>query len=94
MPTSPSAKKRFRQQERRRLRNRSARSALRTQIKKLRAAVSENDLPRADAELRLTSKKLDQAAAKGIIHRNTASRYKSRLSHLVKGAKQASTAQA
>ncbi len=89
MPTSSSAKKRLRQQERRRLRNRAARSALRTQIKKVRAAVAANDTTRAEAELRLATKKLDQAAAKGIIHRNTASRYKSRLSQRVKAIKQA-----
>lgn len=88
MPTSRSAKKRLRQQEHRRLRNRSIRSALRTYIKKVRTAVEENNVAAAETEFRVTAKKLDQAAAKGIIHANTAGRYKSRLQHLIKNAKQ------
>jgi small subunit ribosomal protein S20 len=88
MPTSRSAKKRLRQQERRRLRNRATRSALRTHIKKVRNAVTENNLPQAETEFRTTAKKLDQAAAKGVIHANTASRYKSRLSQSIRKAKQ------
>jgi small subunit ribosomal protein S20 len=92
MPTSPSAKKRLRQSERRRLRNRAAKSALRTQIKKVRTAVTNNDLAQAEAELTNTIRKLDKAGAKGIIHANTAARYKSRLQHLVKKAKQSGVA--
>jgi small subunit ribosomal protein S20 len=92
MPTSRSAKKRLRQQERRRLRNRTARSALRTHIKRVRAAVAENDLARAETEFQATAKKLDQSAAKKIIHANTASRYKSRLQQLIRKSKQPSPA--
>ncbi len=88
MPTSRSAKKRLRQQERRRVRNRAVRSTLRTFIKRVRTAVEESNFEKADADFRLTARKLDQAAAKGVIHRNTASRYKSRLQHLIKTAKQ------
>lgn len=94
MPTSRSAKKRHRQQERRRLRNRTVRSALRTYIKRVRSAVTENDPTRAETEFRTTAKKLDQAAAKGIIHKNTASRYKSRLQQLIRKAKQPATTKA
>lgn len=87
MPTTNSAKKRLRQNEKRRERNRSAKATLKTQIRKVRDAVAANDVTKAEAELRLTTKKLDQAASKRIIHKNKASRTKSRLQHLVKGAK-------
>ena len=92
MPTSPSAKKRLRQNERRRLRNRAGRSALRTHVKKVRSAVENNQLDQAETELKTTIRKLDQAGAKGIIHANTAARYKSRLQQLVKKAKQGAAA--
>ncbi len=88
MPTSPSAKKRLRQSERRRLRNRAGRSMLRTHIKKVRTAVEGQNIEQAETDLKVAIRKLDQAGAKGIIHPNTASRYKSRLQQLVKKAKQ------
>jgi len=49
--------------------------------------VAEKNLEAAAAEFRITSKKLDQAAAKGIIHPNAAGRHKSRLSAKIKAAK-------
>jgi small subunit ribosomal protein S20 len=94
MPTSRSAKKRLRQQERRRIRNRAARSTLRTHIKRVRAAVDEKDIAKAETEFQITAKKLDQSAAKNIIHANTASRYKSRLQALIRKAKQPAAAKA
>jgi small subunit ribosomal protein S20 len=94
MPTSRSAKKRLRQQERRRVRNRAIRSSLRTYVKRVRTALEENDAARAETEFRVTAKKLDQASAKGIIHKNTASRYKSRLQQAIRKAKQPAPAQA
>lgn len=87
MPTTKSAKKRLRQNEKRRLRNRSVKSALKTQIRKVRDAVSAKNLDQAAAEFRAVTKKLDQAAAKNVIHRNKASRTKSRLQRLMKSAK-------
>lgn len=76
---SLSAKKRIRQNVKRRLRNRMAKSALRTQMKKLHAMLAGSDPAAAEAELRSTARRLDRTAAKGIIHPRTAARYKSRL---------------
>lgn len=87
MPNSATAKKRLRQSIDRRARNRTVRSALRTQIKKVRTAVTAGDVAQADTEFRTAVKKLDQAAAKKILHPNAAARLKSRLSKAVKGAK-------
>lgn len=90
MPNSESAKKRLRQNETRRLRNKANRSSVRTQIKKVRSAVEAGDLQQAEAELRLASIKLDKAGSAKLIHPNKAARHKSRLSKLVRDAKQAS----
>jgi small subunit ribosomal protein S20 len=87
MPNSPSAKKRLRQSETRRAHNRTQRSAVRTQIKKVRAAIKAGNLPEAETQFRLAVKKLDQAAAKNVVHDNTAARLKSRLSKAVKNLK-------
>jgi len=84
MPNSTSAKKALRQNHARRLRNRSARSALRTVIKKCRQAAEGDDAAAAEAAFRLAVKRLDQAAAKRLIHPNAAARTKSRLSKLLK----------
>ena len=87
-----SAKKRLRQSLERRESNRSNKAALKTQIKKIREAISVGDVAKADTEARVASRKLDLAAAKKVIHRNAAARTKSRLSKLVKGAKQQAAA--
>ena len=79
MPNSPNAVKALRQSEKRRLHNRQQRSSLRTVIKKARAAFTAGDADAAEAAFRLAMKRLDQAAAKNLIHKNTASRTKSRL---------------
>lgn len=85
MPNTTSAKKALRQNEARRLRNRSQRSALRTAIKKFRAAATDGTDPEAtESAFRTAVKKLDQAAAKHLLHKNTAARIKSRLSHFKK----------
>jgi small subunit ribosomal protein S20 len=89
-----SAKKRLRQSLERRERNRSTRSALKTQVKKIREAVKAADFTKADAEVRIATKKLDLAAAKKVIHRNAAARTKSRLSKFIKDAKQKAAATA
>lgn len=83
-----SAKKRLRQSIENRERNRATRSALKTQVKKVREAVKKGDLTVAQTEAQLAGKKFDLAAAKGIIHKNLSSRTKSRLSAFVKAAKQ------
>jgi small subunit ribosomal protein S20 len=83
MPNTPSAKKALRQNEKRRLQNRSQRSALRTAVKKVRTAAEGTDAAAAQEAYRLATKKLDQAAAKNLIHKNSASRTKSRLAKLL-----------
>ena len=68
--------KRNRQNEKRRLRNRAVRSELSTREKAAMAAAGTDNEAEA---LRLTIKRIDKAAAKGVIHKNTAARRKSRL---------------
>ena len=89
MPNTDSAKKRLRQNEVLRLRNRSIKSAIRTQLKKVRLAANAGDIAAAESEFRLAAKKLDKAGAQRVIHPNTASRYKSRLQKMIKTAKAA-----
>lgn len=84
-----SAKKRHRQSLENREKNRAARAALKTQVKKIREAVKVGDLTKADAEAKAAQVKLDKAAAKKIIHKNAASRSKSRIAAYVKAAKTA-----
>lgn len=88
MPNSNSAKKRLRQDEVLRLRNRSTKSTMRNQIRKVRAAVDAGDAETAEKEFRVAAKKLDQAGSKNLIHQNTASRTKSRLQKAIKAIKQ------
>ncbi|KAA1260681.1 30S ribosomal protein S20 [Rubripirellula obstinata] len=86
MPNTASAKKRLRQNDKLRLLNRSRKSALRSQIRKVREAVQAGDAEKAQSELRLAQKRIDQAAGKNIMHKNAAARTKSRLVKLVKTA--------
>lgn len=74
-----SALKANRQNIERREANRQMRSKLRTGLKKLRAAAAGDNQDAAGAALRETQSLVDRMAGKGIIHRNTAARYKSRL---------------
>lgn len=89
MPNSRSAKKSQRKNEARRLRNRSQRSSLRTHLKKVRTAVEDGQIDEAGELYRVASKRLDQAAAKNLIHKNKASRLKSRLAVMINKAKAA-----
>lgn len=74
-----SALKANRQNIRRREHNRQMRSKLRTALKAIRASLDAKDLTAAKAALSQTVSIVDKMATKGIIHRNTAGRYKSRL---------------
>ena len=88
MPHSASAKKRLRQNLRNRERNRAAKSVIKTEIRKVLDSLRGGDVPAAKEQLRTVSKKVDQAAAKKIVHRNRAARVKSRLSaRIVKASK-------
>lgn len=77
MPNIKSAKKRVLVSEKKYLRNRMYKSALNTTIKKYKAALADGDKNAATELYRETVKKLDRAAARGIIHKNTAARKKS-----------------
>lgn len=79
MPNHKSAEKRVRQTEKRNAINTSNKSRLRTQIKKLRAALASGNKQLSQELLTPTISTIDKAVNKGILHRNTAARYKSRL---------------
>jgi small subunit ribosomal protein S20 len=83
MANHKSAEKRMRQTERRKEVNRRNRSRLRTQIKSLRAAIEDGDQDQAKALLAKTVSVIDKSIQKGVIHRNAAARYKSRLTTTV-----------
>ena len=74
-----SALKANRQNVKRREHNRQMRSKLRTALKAIRASLDAKDIPGAKTALQATVSIVDKMATKGIIHRNTAGRYKSRL---------------
>lgn len=76
MPQHKSAEKRIRQNARRRARNRHHRSRMRTLVKKIREATDRDEATRLLDE---TKAYLDRIAGKGIIHRNKAAHYKSKL---------------
>ena len=75
-----SALKRARQTEKRTDRNRINRSRLRGSLRELRDSLAKGDQQAAQQTFRNTVSALDKAIQKGVIHENTASRYKSRLS--------------
>jgi len=79
MAHSLSATKRIRQNEKRKLRNRSRTSGLLTKVKLFNKAVDEKDAKAAETVLKSVYKSIDQAASSGLIKMNTAARKKSRL---------------
>ena len=80
-----SAVKAYRQNVKRRDHNRQRRSRLRSALKAIRAAIGTSDLAAAKTALDATFSLVDKMANKGIIHRNAAGRYKSRLVKRVAG---------
>ena len=78
MPNIKSAKKRVKVIAVKTARNKANRSALRTEVKKANAAL-ETGVENNEEILRIAMKKIDQAAAKGLLHKNTAARRKSAL---------------
>lgn len=78
MPNHKSAEKRMRQNEKRKQINRSNRTRVRSSIKKLRGALEGNSKEVATL-LPQTVSTIDKAVQKGVLHKNTAARYKSRL---------------
>jgi small subunit ribosomal protein S20 len=75
-----SALKRARQTVRRTAANRANRSRLRSSLRQMRESLAKGDQQTAEQAFRQTVSALDKAIQKGVIHENTASRYKSRLS--------------
>jgi len=73
----------MRQGEKRKARNRKNLSQLKTQVKRLRAAIAEGNAEAAKKLLPETVGEIDKAAKKGVVHDNAAARYKSRLSRKV-----------
>ena len=88
MANHPSAEKRNRQRVVRTERNRAAKSALRSAVKKARAAVAGGDAAKAKAGVGTAEKSLARAASKGLIHPRTAARTTARIAKaLAKSAK-------
>jgi small subunit ribosomal protein S20 len=78
MPHTKSAKKRLRQNIKRRLQNRSVKRTYKTHVKRFHEAL-EGPVEEARAEFDLACKRLDKAAAKRVIHPNKAARHKSQM---------------
>ncbi len=83
MAHSNSARKRIRQNVATREHNRAVKSALRTQVKKVRAAIEAGDVALAQSELAVAMKRADKTAKSNTMHANTAARLKSKLSRAV-----------
>jgi len=80
---SKSANKRIRQNEKRRMKNRSEKSAMKTQIKKVQQAVEKGDKALAEVEAKAAVSLLDRAGHKRLIHPNNASRKKAQIAKIV-----------
>jgi small subunit ribosomal protein S20 len=80
MPNLPSAQKRMRIEEKRRIRNKSVKSTVRTEVTKARSAIAASPAEPTTVEaVRDAISELDKAVTKGVLHRNNAARRKSRL---------------
>lgn len=79
----PSAQKRHRQNLKKQARNRAVRTEMRHEIRKVREIIAKGEAGTAKTELMAAVRLISKAASKGIIHRNTASRYIARLSKQV-----------
>jgi small subunit ribosomal protein S20 len=83
----PSALKRHRQSEKRRLRNRAIKTRLRHLVREVRSAVTTNDAGAVTSAFGAAERALDKAVTKGVLHRNNAARRISRLARAVSRAK-------
>ena len=84
MANTAQAKKRARQAEMHRQRNMAFRSQMRTAIKKVLKAAADQDAPGGQSAFRAAASLIDRGTAKGLLHRNTAARYKHRLNARLK----------
>lgn len=82
MPIKKSAFKALRKAKKATIRNKFIKAQLKRAVKETRAAAAKKDQNLAKEKFMLAIKKLDRAASKGIIKKNTASRYKSKLAKL------------
>ena len=89
MATHPSAEKRDRQNKKRKIRNTAVKSETKTEIKKVLAAVDEQDRDSSEKALKSAIKVIKKAASKGVYHKNNASRKVSRLTNKVNALKKA-----
>ena len=85
MANTAQARKRARQAEATRARNASLKSALRTAVKKVRKVIASGDKAAAAKQLAESQSVIDRITDKRIVHKNTASRTKSRLAQAIKG---------
>jgi small subunit ribosomal protein S20 len=86
-----SAKKRIRQTRERTLRNKIRKTMVRTAVRRFDDALNRGDLETAATALKFCYGRLDRAAQKGAIHRNNASRHKSRLAQRLRKAQQSAS---
>lgn len=77
-----SAQKRHEQSEKRRIHNKAIKSKCRTSVKRFLAAIQAKDQKLAEEKFRILTKELDTARGKGVLHRNTVARKKSRMAKL------------
>lgn len=84
MANSPQARKRARQNDKRRIHNHGLRSSMRTAVKKVLRAVRAGDRDAATAAFQRAVPVVDRVAGKGLIHKNRAARYKSRLNNRIR----------
>lgn len=84
MPNTKSAKKAMRSSARKRVYNLRSKTKFKDAIKIVRKSIEGNNLMEAEKNLRLAFSALDKSAKKGVIHKNTASRKKSRLAKSLK----------
>lgn len=83
MANSKQAKKRLRQAEKSRLLNKARSTRMKTEVKRAEEAIATGDATKSEAQLREAIKRIDKAAQKNIIHKNTAARKKSLLARKV-----------
>lgn len=83
MPNTSSANKAMRQSRRRNVINKRTKSKFKSAIKNLRGSIAEKDMKKSAEQLKVAMATLDKAVKKGVIHKNTADRKKSRLAKSV-----------
>jgi small subunit ribosomal protein S20 len=94
MPNTPSAIKRLKQSNKRRLHNRITKKIIKTYTKRTMAAIAAEEFEKAEADFRTTTAKIDKAGVRRVLHPNTAARRKSKLARDFKAAMAKARAQA